>query len=463
MSEQDLSQIDDPAFDGGESVEGDQPDDGWSPVTGAPPPGTEPVVEPVDDVIPPHEVADEGLVPPPPDIDGAPADLAPPPPPDTSTELPPEPPPIENPVDLGVAPGDVPMPPGVDGTDRGPSATAIARGSRARRRTTAAPSGRDRRPGRPDPGAPDGHRARSWGKGAVDLDLGDGAPLMPPATDTGATTPAPTPDAPTGEVDLSAAPGDLGVAPPMGNQPTTTEPGDLGAAPPMGNQPATTEPLDGTAPVEDPGTDLGTDEAPVTTEEPATDEGSVPVAPGAERLTASAVTGWFLDSMEANDPLRDRMVDLVEQYAADGEITMAELQAAFDEAGMTTTPTDGQESTLGDLVSSPASTAAIATTAEGTCVYVLSPGDGVVELQSLRTGSVYAADPGDVARAWRDSGSTVIAPPAPEPPVSTKDAEPASAESDVDGGSNLRNVFVAGAILLPMAGGAAFLATRKLR
>ncbi len=458
MSDQgDPAGLDDPAMTDAtepDSWTEEPADDGWSPVMGTPPPGADPVEGPVD-LVPPHEQADDGPPPPPPDDPGAGLGVAPPPPP--ATELPPE---LPDPIDLGTEGGEdlgAPMPPVAGDVDTAPPAPG---------EVTLGDDGPPQAPTAPADGAP------TNGQTPVPPMGDQGQSPVPPMGDQGQTPVPPmgdqgqTPVPPMGDQGQTPVP-DMGGTPPAeGNADPGTGDVDLGdGGPPM---PPVTGDTDtappGTQP--EPDVDLPTDPEPAPATTGTDDEVVMTVTPGDERLSAAAITGAFLDDMDVDDPARDRMIGLLEGYAQDGTITAGELFSAFEQAGFTATDTDGTDQTLGTVLDEgPAARTAVARVeGEGTGVFRVHPAEGVVELESVRTGAVYAVERPALAQAWRDSGSQLVTSPPveDEPAADPAEAAPA-ADGDDGGGSGLRNVLVAGAVLLPLAGGATYLATRKVR
>jgi hypothetical protein len=293
-----------------------------------------------------------------------------------------------------------------------------------------------------------------------DIDL-DGGPPLAPETGTAPEGQSPVPDM----GDPTGAPVD---GAPDGQSPVPTMGGPTDGAP---DGVPTTEPDPDGAPMPPTGETNPDDPAPpdAGNPEPGTVDG-VPVAPGEERLTAAAVTGWFLDEVDANDPARERMIDLVEQAAADGSITVEELEAAFLEAGFPAAETDGSDGSLGEVIAdgNGPRTALVSIDGEGVGLYRVSDHGDIIELESVRTGAVHAAERGAVAEAWRSSGARVISTTSTtseviEPPA-TPDASPKPKVAEAGGGSSgLRNLLLAGGVLLPLAGGGTYLATRKIR
>jgi hypothetical protein len=366
-------------------------------------PGVDALPEP-----PPPPVTD-GSLPPQPNSGGGPLGEAPMPPigGDVTT-----PPPATGEIDLGEGP---PLPPDAPAVDADPGVgpqspvpdMAAARGTVSPSDTT------DDLP--------------------TDVDLGDGGPPMPPgleATDTTTAPPQPVDDAP---VDLPVAPGDDSLA---------------GPETPGSPDPAVVDPS-------------------------ALEEVVLAVDPGSERVAAAAVAGVLLDQMGADEPARQELIALLEAAGQDGSITVAEVEGALLRSGMQATPAQGTEQELIGVLSADQGrgTAVVAAVPEeGAGVFTARYANGAVELESLRSGSTYSAAPSEVARVWRDSGATLLGPPAPPPPapadpIEPLDAEPAAASesADPEEGGGLRNVFLAGAVLLPLAGGATYMATRKIR
>jgi hypothetical protein len=437
MSEhEDHLAFDDPAVtdpDDGAAWAEEPTDDGWSPVMGTPPPDAPPIVDDID-IVPPHEQPDDGLAPPVPDPGGELGEAPPPPP--VGEELPPALPDelVADPVDLSVT----------GGVDTGPPMPPV-----------------EGDPGNAAPPAPG------------DIDLGDDGPPLPPAGGDPATdaqspvppmgdqSPVPSMGDPTA---APGAPGDIALddGPPM---PPVEGDGDA-EPPPTGTDDGTIE-----LPVE-PGTDAPASEVEAEIVDDTSDEIVMSVNPGDERVSAAAITGAFLDEMGLDDPARERMIAILEEYGTDGSITEDELYAAFAEAGFDDTPTGGSEDVLTTVLQPdddlPRS-ALVRIDGEGIGVFRISESGGVVELESLQTGSVYAADRPAVAEAWRDSGARIITAPAPAPaevaaPAGELATKPkAEAEDDGGSGGGARNLLLAGAVLLPLAGGGAYLATRKIR
>jgi hypothetical protein len=419
----------------------DVSDDGWSPVMGTPPPdlATDTAVLPDEAPadLPPHELPDVDRMTPPPGVPGD-ADLgAPPPPPVTDGTLPDVAPmpPVDGDVDLAPPAADAvdlaggpPIPPDAPGTDpvAGPQSPVPQMG---------------------DVSAPL----------VGDVDLGDGGPPMPPGIDS--DTPAPPPgSAEYDPIELPTSPDD----------PTLTVPDDVAGDQPADALPTDALPTDGVPTDELPTDELPTEPDPTAVTAP--EDVVLTVDAGSERVAAAAVAGVLLDQMGADEPARQRLIEMLEASAADGTITIAEVEAALLGSGMESTPTGGTEEELVRVLCTDdgCGRAAIAAVPEeGPGVFRARYAGDTVELESMRTGSVYAAPPSEVARAWRDSGSTLLGAPAPVEPAPAPDAvaaEPAAATEDVEQeGGGLRNVLLAGAVLLPLAGGATFMATRKIR
>jgi hypothetical protein len=405
----------------------DPTQDGWSGAEDGPTDGPPPLDA---DNLAPHEQADDGLIPPEPEP-GPDAELGDPPPlPPTDAELPPPLP--DEPVDLSSGGDDAgaPMPP-----VSGDTTTAPPTGGDVDLSTDGppvAPAG-DGDGGTPQSPVPE-MGSESTGRrplgdieafGDVELGTDDGAPMPPVTGDT-------TTEPPTGEVDL----GNEGE--PL--QPTVPNSGvDEGQSviPEQGNE----------------GTELGTIE-----EEPAA---LVVVEPGQERITAAAVTGAFLDEMGMDDPARERMIELLTEAAADGEITEDELYAAFEQAGFEETPTDGTGTSVTTIINEAPRSAVVRIEGEGLGPFRVSANGDTIELESLRSGSVYAARPQDVEQAWRDSGARLIT--APADPIAATEPKKTAGEAEDDSDDTRRNLLIAGAVLLPLAGGATYLATRKIR
>jgi hypothetical protein len=191
------------------------------------------------------------------------------------------------------------------------------------------------------------------------------------------------------------------------------------------------------------------------------DDPLVVVEPGQERVTAAALTGAFLDDMGMDDPARERMIDLLTEAAADGEITEDELYAAFEQAGFEDTSTQGTGTTVTTIINEAPRSAVVRIEGEGLGAFRVSANGDSIELESLRTGSVYAARPQDVEQAWQNGGSRLITAPVLEPIAAVE--TPEAPEVDDDSSDTRRNLLIAGAVLLPLAGGATYLATRKVR
>ncbi len=380
----------------------------------APPAPDLPEAADAEPILPPHEQPDAGLVPPVPEppVD-TPLGDAPPAPPATPDGLPPELPEVADGVDLSggemLAPeatADAPPMPPVEGD------------------TTA-----------PPPGA--------------SVDLGDGGPPLPP------DVPAAEPGA-----DLQSPVPNMGGPVPDDGQPPIELGDDGPPMPPIGDADTTTPP---------PGADVPGADVPVIDDPDSeiVDESVLVVDPGDERVAAAALTGVVLDQMGYDDTARTQMIDLLEGYAADGTITAAEVEAAMLQFGMDQVIVDPTEATLDQVLSSRPVEGHLATATiegEGTCVVQIRAAGGQVELESLQTGSVYSASPAEVTRAWRDSSSSLLAPPipAPLPLEAVADTSPAPAADD-PADNRLRNALIAGAVLLPLAGGGTYLATRKIR
>jgi hypothetical protein len=190
------------------------------------------------------------------------------------------------------------------------------------------------------------------------------------------------------------------------------------------------------------------------------------VVPGDERITAAALTGVIMDEMGYDDAARAKMIDLLEEYAQDGTITTAEVEEAMRLAGTDEIPVPGPTSSTLPQVLDGANGGALAIATiegEGTSVFRIEHVDHEIYLESVQSGARYAASPEAVGRAWSGNGQAVFAAPlpaAPEPPQ-----VPAAAVAPVEEGNDnrLRNALLAGAVLLPLAGGATYLATRKIR
>ncbi|MEO7571999.1 MAG: hypothetical protein ABIX10_06140, partial [Acidimicrobiales bacterium] len=303
--------------------------------------------------------------------------------------------------------------------------------------------------------------------GAGEVDLGDdGVPVAPATVDAEAQSPVPAMgnQSPVPQMGTIPADGEIDLG--TGGAPMPPVGGDVDTAPPGAEDPTNTEVVLPT----DTEVELPTAEPqPEIVEE---DESTLmAVEPGQERISAAALTGALLDELDMDDPARERMIGLLAEQAADGTITVDELYAAFDAAGFEDTPTDGTATTVQTVLDTGDDlprTAVVRIDGEGVGVFRIRSHGDVVELESLQTGSVYVAEPRDVEQAWRDSGSRVLMAPAAavsaapiEAPVGAPEATPAAEEAE--SGNGMRNVLVAGAVLLPLAGGATFLATRKIR
>lgn len=194
------------------------------------------------------------------------------------------------------------------------------------------------------------------------------------------------------------------------------------------------------------------------------------VAPGEERVAAAAVAGVLLDQTGDDDATRSAFVDALEMAAADGVITADEVQQAYMEAGFAEVPNQGTQKEMEAVVQCAETQPCVAITiieGEGRGAFRMRPGseDGTVELQSARTGNVYSTDTGNFTRRWQESGAQMFAPPlpAPVPPASPAlTSEDLASTTAPEEDNTLRNVLLAGALLLPMAGGATYLITKKL-
>jgi hypothetical protein len=424
-------------------------DDGWSPVMGTPAPDAEAGV--VDDdweASDERPVAGDAEAPPPGEPPTGELGEAPPVPTPTESGLPPALPdegPLDDPIDLSD---------GGNSVDGG-AVAAAAPGTGVTGDTTATPPA------------------------AGDVDLSDrGVPVAPATTGEQAQSPVPamgeqtpvpqmggTPTA--GEVDLST-PNEV-----VDDGPLTPEQAQQQTEDFFREAGLTEEELEGVRdPVEE-GTEA---EVVLPTAEPI-EEAVVEdvvmddVRPGEEQVAAAILTDAFLEEMGLDDTARDRMVDLLAESAADGTITVDELYAAFEAAGFEDTPTEGTGTTVQTVLETGDDlprTALVRVDGEGLGMFRISTHGDVVELESLQSGSVYHAEPRAVEQAWRDSGSRVLlaAPPAAAPAPIEAPAEPSKPKAAVEeeeSSNAMRNVLMAGAVLLPLAGGATFLATRKIR